>query len=106
MSAFLPFVPDKSKVEREFNDWIESEDGKKVEREALSRMRRLSQFGHLHFGVSAIFEAIRYDWSIGLLGDGDYRLNNNHRSFLARRLREKNPEFTGFFEVRELRGRR
>lgn len=100
----LPFVPVESRVERAFNEWIETADGRRVEREAITRARILKGRGLKHYGVAAVFESIRYDWHIGLLGDGEYRLNNNHRSLLARRIMELYPDLEDFFETRELRG--
>lgn len=102
---FLPFVPKQTRVEREFNEWIESQDGRRVEGEAARRARMLRSRGLKHYGMKAVFESIRFDWHIGLLGDGEYRLNNNHTSLLARRLMSHYSDLRGFFETRELRGR-
>jgi hypothetical protein len=95
----------ESRVERAFNEWIQTADGRRVEGECVRRSRRLMARGVSHYGIAALFESIRYDWHIGLLGDGEYRLNNNHRSLLARHLMDLYPDLAGFFETRELRGR-
>ncbi len=100
----LPFDPFESRVEREFNDWIRSPDGLHVYLEAVDRCYRLRKRGVKHYGVKAIFESIRYDWTVGLLGDGEFRLNNNHTSLLARFIMAKHPQLEGFFEIRVLRG--
>ena len=100
--ARLPF---ESRVEREFADWIATADGVLVATEIVARARRLLARGVRHYGVKAMFESIRYDWTIGLLGGAEYRLNNNHTSLMARHLMDRHPELRGFFETRELRGR-
>jgi hypothetical protein len=92
-------------VARQFNSWITSEDGRRVFREALVRSLKLLSKGVTRYGIAAIFDSIRYDWSVGLLGDGEYRLNNNHRSLLAREIMLTEPRLAGFFETRTLRGR-
>jgi len=95
----------ESRVERQFNEWMQTKDGQRVEREVTARAKALRARGITHYGMKALFESIRYDWTVGLLGDGEYRLNNNHTSLLARRVMDNNPDLWEFFEVRRLRGR-
>lgn len=95
----------ESRVERKFNEWIQTEDGQRVLDEALRRVYLLKARGLKHYGMAAIFEAVRYDWHVGLLGDGEYRLNNNHRAWLTRWIERQYPDLDGFFEKRETRGR-
>lgn len=93
-----------SKVEQEFHAWIQTPDGQKVESEAVKRARAVKEKGLSRFAIGAIFESIRYDWTVGLLGDGEYRLNDHHRSFLSRRIMDNYEDLNGFFETRKLRG--
>ena len=93
-----------SRVERAFDEWMDTPDGLRVRNEVLVRCYRLKRRGVKHYGIAAIFEAIRYDFTVGLLGDGEFRLNNNHRSLLARLIMDENPDLEGFFEIRELQG--
>lgn len=95
----------ETRVERGFREWIETPDGRRVEAEIVARAKRLLERGWRHYGVKALFESIRYDASVGLLGDGPYLLNNNHASLLARRIMRQHPDLDGFFEVRALHGR-
>ena len=96
----------ESRVEREFARWIETPDGRRVEAEVVRRARLLMGRGWRHYGVAAIVETIRYDASVSLLGDpSGYRINNNHRSLLARHVMRHHPDLSTFFEVRDLRGR-
>jgi hypothetical protein len=96
---------DRSKVEREFQDWILTGDGNRVMREAIMRATKLRLAGYRRYGLKAIIESIRYDSSVSLLGDSTYRINDHHTSFLARRIMEDQPSLRGFFGTRALRGR-
>lgn len=96
----------ESRVEREFAAWIETDDGRRVEEEIVRRARLLKRRGWAHYGIAALIETVRYDASVSLLGDAKgYRINNNHRSLLARRVMQLYPDLGHFFEVRDLRGR-
>ena len=95
----------ESRVERQFASWIDTHDGRQVEAEVVKRARRLRERGFRRYGIAALIEAIRYDAGISLLGDGDWKINNNHRSLLARRVMRLYPDLNDFFETRDLRGR-
>jgi len=95
----------ESRVERAFTAWISSEDGIRVEAEVVRRARLLLAHGKRHYGIAALVEAIRYDESVSLLGDGCFRINNDHRSLLSRRVMERYGDLRGFFTTRELYGR-
>lgn len=98
-------LPGESRVERQFREWIESEDGRRVESEVVRRAARLQAQGFRKYGIAALIEAIRYDHAVKLIGPSDgYRINNNVRSLLARRVMEQVPELEGFFATRDLRG--
>lgn len=51
------------------------------------------------FGSSAIFERIRWEIAI-LTSDKDFKLNNNHRAYFARKAMMEFTELAGFFETR------
>lgn len=95
----------ESRVERDFLDWIDTPDGRRVELEVVRRARHLARAGQKHYGIAALFESIRYDWTLGRLGNEEFRLNNNWRSHLARRVMQRHQDLEGFFELRGLRGR-
>jgi hypothetical protein len=80
--------------------WIQTEDGRKVEAEVLRRARLLLARGTRHYGIAAMVEAIRFDAEIRLLGDGTYKINNNHKPMLARWMMNRHAELQGFFETR------
>ena len=58
--------------------------------------------GRTRFGTAAIFERMRWFSDVGAAESG-YRLNNDFRSRLARKLLLEHPDFDGFLEIRRLR---
>lgn len=56
--------------------------------------------GKTRYSADAILHRIRW-WSDVERQSGEYALNNNWTSYLARRLMRERPEFDGFFETRE-----
>lgn len=88
----------------QFNAWLDSPDGQRVYGEVVRRARNLRARGWAHFGIKAIWEAIRYDWSVRVGPDVDGRLlNNNYTAFMARRVMADCPDLAGFFSLREQR---
>ena len=70
-----------------------------VYRELERRARELADKGVPHFGVSLLYEAMRYS---ALATEGkDFKLNNNHRALYARLLIYRRPELAGRIELRE-----
>jgi hypothetical protein len=97
-------LPGESKVERAFEAWVTSEDGRIVEAEVVRRARRLLANGKTRFGIAALWEAMRYDAAVDV-SCGEWKLDNSYRSLLARRVMTRYSDLEGFFETRELRGR-
>jgi hypothetical protein len=58
--------------------------------------------GYENFGVSGVFERVRWETSAGG-EDPDLKINNNFKPFYARRFNRMHPELGGgeFFRVRE-----
>lgn len=102
-------LPGESRVERAFADWIGSEDGQTVEAEVVRHALLLRAAGEKRFGMAAIWEVIRYDRAVRLdratVSPDAWRLNNDFRSLMARRVMQRVPSLAGFFETRGLRGR-
>lgn len=57
-----------------------------------------------HFGVSAVWERLRWETQIVTFNDDDLKLNNNHRAYYARMFMRDFPESDGFFRTRVTRG--
>ena len=57
--------------------------------------------GFSHYGAPAIFERIRWDMARPEYVKGsEFKLNNNHIPFYARRFMRCYPEHDGFFRIR------
>ena len=67
---------------------------------------KLKAKGIDRYGAKAIWEVLRYELALKAVTSGEkYALNNNYTSRFARKLMEEEPEeFTGFFELRQLKG--
>lgn len=91
-------------MHEKFETWLATEHGQVVAREAARRALILKAKGIRRYGIGAIAESIRFDHAVRIGERSDqYKVNNNYRSLLARRLMEKYPALNGFFETRELR---
>ena len=56
--------------------------------------------GREHYSVNGVFERIR--WEFGAkYAENEFKINNNHRPFYARRFMKMYPEHEGFFRTRE-----
>lgn len=65
----------------------------------------LKRRGWDHFGISVVWERLRYETMLGHRPDEDqpYRLNDHFRSRFARLIIDQEPELAEVFEVRALR---
>lgn len=59
--------------------------------------------GRRKLGVSLIIERIRWEVFITTKSDDDFKINNNHRAYYARKWLATHPEYPGFFEIRRVR---
>lgn len=57
--------------------------------------------GFQNYSAYGIFEILR--WHTPITGNDAYKLNNTFRPEYARKLMEEQPEFLGFFRIRELK---
>lgn len=63
---------------------------------------RLKSRGINHYGLRALWEAMRYDLSVETTGK-QYKLNDHFPPMFARLLMEQWPQLDGMFETRERR---
>mgnify|MGYP003674574351 CR=1 FL=1 len=56
--------------------------------------------GYKHYSVNGIFERIRWETAEAITGTDQFKLNNNHRPFYARRFMLLFPRYDGFFYTR------
>ena len=54
-------------------------------------------------GIGQLFERVRWEISMGTIGDANFKLNNNHRAFYARLIMDCNPDLDGIFRLRRQR---
>ena len=62
--------------------------------------------GWTKWAISSIFERIRWEIRIVTRSKDEWKLNNNHRAYYARKWLAKHPEHPDFFETRRVRGAR
>jgi len=67
--------------------------------ELIKQARALKAMGREKYGVKSLFEVIRWHRAMNTRGD-DFKLNNNHAPFYARRIMAREPDLDGFFEIR------
>ena len=65
---------------------------------SLARCCRAS--GMTQYGIASLFERVRWHYHVDY-GEGDFKLNNNHKAFYARMIMEREPDLRGFFETRD-----
>lgn len=86
-----------------FERWLATPHGQYIASETVKRARRLRSRGFTRYGIGAIAESIRFDASLAVGTDEDgFKVNNNYRSRLARKVMDENPDLAGFFETRQL----
>lgn len=59
--------------------------------------------GRTHYGIKALWERVRFHFSLEQDASEDFKLNNNYTSRYVRLMVHEYPEFEGMFETRELK---
>jgi len=54
------------------------------------------------FGIGALTEVVR--WEINVRWQGEFKINNNHRAYIARELIRRHPHLERYVETRKVRG--
>lgn len=76
-----------------------------VYRNLRSLCYRWRQQGHMKAGIDTFFGILRWQHAMSTTGDAEgYKLNNNLKSFYARKLMEE-PGLAGMFDVRNQRSK-
>ncbi len=89
-------------IQERFEEWLETDDGRFVHAYVRTQALMLWRRGWMHYGIAALWEAARFSRDVQVGPNGGFKLNNNFRSRLARRLMAEVPELDGFFEIRRL----
>lgn len=56
--------------------------------------------GRKHYGIAALYEVLRYEYALKTDSEDDFKLNNNHKAFYARKIMDEVPELRDFFSTR------
>jgi hypothetical protein len=70
--------------------------------ERLTNMaRRLKDRGIRQYGIAALWEVLRYDWTVRTDDPtSQLKLNNDYRAFYAREIMRRHHDLDGFFTTR------
>lgn len=88
----------KEERERAFEKF--HEDNPEILQRLASMALRLKEKGFTHYGLRALWEAMRYDLSVETTSK-QYKLNDHFPPKYARLLMERWPQLDGMFETRE-----
>jgi len=98
------FDPPDTQSDREFDQWVHTPHGREVADKFIRSAWTLWSRGFENYGAKAIIEGIR--WTMHLQngpGEGEFKINNNYVSRLARFAEERAPKLRGFFRKRRLK---
>ena len=63
---------------------------------------KLRARGVRHYGIAALWEALRYDWTIRTSDpSSQLKLPNDYRAYYAREIMARHPDLEGFFTTRK-----
>jgi hypothetical protein len=90
------------KLRREYQVWRQTSAGQTgyalCRRFALEKLARRQRFG-----IAQLVERVRWDVPVAIeKDDAGFRLNNNHRAYIARELIEEIPELANLIETRKV----
>jgi len=92
-----------TKLEQKYKDWRETDHGievfKMCERFALEAAAR-----NRRFGIGLIAERVRWESFISGRDEEGYKINNNHKPYIARELIEQYPRLSELITLRETKG--
>ena len=61
---------------------------------------QLMHRGYTHYGIAALVEVLRYEYTLTNDPSSEFKFNNNYRAFMAREIMQK-PMLEGFFSTRK-----
>lgn len=96
--ATLPFAPQDPTLRDLAEDWIEANP------EAMALFRRFADEMRCRgkrFGIGQLTERVRWECAVTTRGD-TFKINNNYRAYIARRLIEDDPRLEGLIETRKV----
>ena len=87
-------------LREEAGRWIAQNPGAMFHFREFARQKIIR---HQRFGIAAITERVRWEMSLSTTSDDGFKINNNHRAYIARRLVEEMPEVADLIRVRPVR---
>lgn len=94
----LPFAPTIQQRFEAFHAQHPEVYDKLVDLARMVRRRGLS-----HYSVYALYNRVRWHFTIERDMGEDFKLNNNYQPYYARLIMAEHPDLAGLFELRELR---
>ena len=95
-----------NKADQNFEEWIGTTQGKAIYHYFKHFTFRLARVGIKRYSARAICQRIRWHIEVDRNQPPEaYKVNNNYTPYLARKFMEENPQFEGFFELRELKSK-
>lgn len=85
-------------MEEQFKDF--HQHNPQVYRRLVSMALELRSRGRKHYGIAALYEVLRYEYALKTDSEDDFKLNNNHKAFYARKIMDEVPELRDFFSTR------
>jgi hypothetical protein len=87
-------------LRKEAGKWIEQNPEamsyfREFARQKISRRQR--------FGIAAVAERVRWEMNLSTTSEDGFKINNNHRAYIARRLIEEMPEVAGLIRMKSVR---
>lgn len=95
------WVASVTRLEREARDWMDEHPDvfalfERFARQMVERGRR--------FGIGQLTERVRWEVAATWSSSDGFRVNNNHRAYVARRLVALHPSWAAWLETRRVRG--
>jgi hypothetical protein len=87
-------------IQQAFEEWLINNP--KVFGIFLGFAREVQATGKTHYGIAAITERVRWFVNIESVGES-FKINNNFRSRMVRRLVEEDPSLSNLFQTRKLK---
>ncbi len=88
-----------------YREWRETPHGQEVFSRCLAECLSLKTAGFDHSSIDRITCVVRHDIALANGPDGDVKVNNSYRPFLARELMAHDSRLENFFEIREQKDR-
>ena len=94
----IPQNPKRANLRVEAEKWIAANPGVYL---LFVRFAHEMLAARKNFGVGLLTERVRWECVVTTTGDPDFKINNNHRAYIARKLVQDYPPLRPFIQFRE-----